>query len=384
MRNLTMAAFFRCILCTVIAILLGLTGVRLVLAYAEEPINFIDPYTQEEAVGQEIDTIHFDLTYPLALAAGFNVTDSITLQLWDQLVDSERLGAAISYTNCSGSFYAFPEPASVCKPGDDTRKVLWPDWEKVGDQCITSRFGPYSPFFHFPRQNAHELGALHDWGWGYTQTLIGYEAYAWGGRTALTVSQADCTYTRTSVIQTTIQPGSLQAFATYLHSLGDSYSHLVCQQAIDSGQVKAPWGTHTGYIKLEPPYSDPCAYIPAAPNNYDAHGREYGNTWITDSNRTDTGVLAIYDELIQRSLHREGEWQPLELDSPLAGVEPATTLRQALYRFVHEWAYSPEDTGLPAGEYAHQRRTYAAQIAQAVQNLSRQPLRRLYLPYALR
>ncbi len=43
-------------------------------------------------------------------------------------------------------------------------------------------------------------------------------------------------------------------------------------------------------------------------------------------------MLAIYDELVQRSLHREEEWQLLELDSPLAGVEPAFTLRQALYR----------------------------------------------------
>jgi hypothetical protein len=98
-------------------------------------------------------------------------------------------------------------------------------------RCVASRFGPYSPFFHFPRQNAEELGALHDWGWGVTDALVGYEAYAWGARSVL---GAPCTFTHTAVITTGLEAGSLAAFATYLHSLADSYSHLACIQAMDS------------------------------------------------------------------------------------------------------------------------------------------------------
>lgn len=88
---------------------------------------------------------------------------------------------------------------------------------------MTSRFGPYSPFFHFPHNNDRDLGALHDWGWGLTDTLATYEAYAWGGPAEFTVMQASCLYTRTTVITTGIQVGSMEAFATYLHSLADYY-----------------------------------------------------------------------------------------------------------------------------------------------------------------
>lgn len=48
--------------------------------------------------------------------------------------------------------------------------------------------------------------------------MVGYEAYARGGATVLT---SDCAYTRTVEITTSIQAGSLEAFANYLHSLGD-------------------------------------------------------------------------------------------------------------------------------------------------------------------
>lgn len=55
------------------------------------------------------------------------------------------------------------------------------------NSCVTSRFGPYSPFFHFPHNNDQELVGLHDWAWGLTDTLRAYEAYAWEGPTEFTV-----------------------------------------------------------------------------------------------------------------------------------------------------------------------------------------------------
>ncbi len=334
--------------------------VSLVRAYAEEPLTFLDPYTGEPS-DEEISTIHNDLTYVLALAAGFSREDSITLQIWDQLVDSEELGpgTVVSYTNCAGAFYPAPDPSTLCRWGERA-PVAWPLWGQMKDpaHCVTSRFGPYSPFFHFPRQNAQELGALHDWGWGLTDTLVGYESYAWGARSVL---EAPCAYTHTVVITTGLVAGSLPAFATYLHSLADSYSHLACIQAMDA--LGAPWPTHslTGVPE--------CDYNPARPTNDDAHGREFGTAYMTDSLRTDAAILAVYGELVARSLRREGRNYPLGLDAPLAGVSGAATLRQALYNFVHQWQYDQ-----PAG-----RRSYAGEIARAVLAQS-QPRRDLYVP----
>jgi len=348
----------------VVCILAMLVCVTLVRAYAEEPLAFLDLHTGE-ATDEEISTIHNDLTYALALAAGFNREDSITLQVWDQLVDSEELGpgSTISYTNCSGAFYPAPDPEVLCRRGERT-PVAWPLWEQMKDpaRCVTSRFGPYSPFFHFPRQNEQELGALHDWGWGLTDRLLGYEAYAWGARSVL---EAPCVYTRTVVITTGIEAGSLAAFATYLHSLADSYSHLACIQAMD--RMGAPWPTHSLNGVPE------CDYNPARPTNDDAHGREFGTAYMTDSLRTDAAVLAVYGELVARGLRREGQRYPIGLDTPLTGMSGAPTLRQALYDFVHKWQY----------DQPSERRDYANEIARAVLAQS-QPRHDVFTPLVRR
>jgi hypothetical protein len=336
----------------------------LVWAFAEEPLTFRDPYVGQ-TTDDAISTVHNDLTYALALAAGFSVTDSITLQVWNQLVDSEQLGpdTVVSYSNCSGAFYTPPDPDLVCE-GKVHTQAIWPRWGDMKDanSCVTSRYGPYSPFFHFPHQNARELGALHDWAWGVTDELIGYEAYAWGGPGDFTVMQATCYYTRTVVITTGIEAGSLPAFATYLHSLGDSYSHLDCIAAMDN--LGMPWATHT-----TPPL-DPsvpaCDYHPRTPRDDDVHGREFGA--YTDTQRTDAAILDIYAELVARSLQREGQYFPISLDTSISGT---LTLRDMLRTFVHEWGY---DTPGPEN-----RRALADQIADAVL-AQRRPKRRTYLP----
>ena len=341
--------------------------VSLVWAFAEEPIHFRDPYTgQTGEEWEEISTIHDDLTYALALAAGFSISDSITLQIWDQLVDSEQIGPgdAISYTNCTGgAFYPTPDPDDVCglKPHSH---LIWPMWGSVkdADHCVTSRFGPYSPFFHFPHNNDREVGALHDWGWGLTDTLTAYEAYAWGGPTEFTVMQASCLYTRTAVITTSIQAGSLEAFATYIHSLADYYSHRECIALMDS--LGMPWATHTltGYPA--------CDYNPLNPQPDDVHGREFYT--YTDSLRTDAAIQHIYSELVARSLQREGEYFPLAMDTPLAAISGTPTLSETLYTFVHEWDF----------EHPDERRAQADLIAGAVLS-QRVPIRRTYLPLVM-
>ena len=335
----------------------------LVWAFAEEPIYFRDPYTGQ-LTDEEVSTIHDDATYVLALAAGFSVSDSIRLQIWNQLVDSEQLGPgdAVSYTNCTGSFNPPPNPALVCGARPHSNDI-WPMWGsmKDADTCVTSRFGPYSPFFHFPHDNARELGALHDWAWGITDTLRAYEAYAWGSPLEFTVMQASCLYTRSTVISTAIEAGSLEAFATYIHSLADYYSHRECIAAMDA--LGMPWATHTLTGVEE------CNYNPANPQPDDVHGREFYT--YTDSLRTDEALRHVYAELSARSLQREGVYFPLDLNAPLSGSE---TLSDMLGVFVHGWTF----------DQAEERRAQADRIAQAVLAASRVPIRRVYLPLVMK
>ncbi|NOX63436.1 MAG: alpha/beta hydrolase [Chloroflexi bacterium] len=332
--------------------------------FAEEPLHFRDPYSGQ--IGddwEEISTIHDDLTYVLALAAGFSVSDSITLQIWDQLVDSEHIGPgeAISYTNCSaGQIPPPPDVDAVCGLKPHSR-VIWPmpDAMQDAEHCATSRFGPYSPFFHFPHDNKAELGALRDWAWGLSEELVGYEAYAWGGPAEFTVLQASCLYTRTSTIVTGMEPGSLQAFATYLHSLADYYSHRECIAHMD--ELGMPWATHT--LGGHPA----CDYNPANPQTDDVHGREFYT--YTDAARTDEAIQHIYRELRARSLQREGAYWPLDMDEPLVGLEGSPTLAEVLSTFVHQWTF----------EEAAQRRAWLDEVAPAIL-AQRAPRQTLHLP----
>lgn len=334
----------------------------LVWAFAEEPLHFRDPFTGETgSEWEEISTIHDDLSYAMALAAGFSISDSITLQVWNQLVDSEQIGPgdAVSYTNCvGGAFYPEPDPSDPQVCGGSYSLVAWPRWDDMQDRnrCVTSRFGPYSPFFHFPHQNDQDMGALHDWAWGTTEQLVAYEAYAWGGPTVLT---AQCRFTRTAVITTGMQPGSLAAFATYLHSLGDSYSHRECIKAMDL--MGMPWATHT--LAGVPA----CNYNPTNPGPDDVHGHEFYT--YTDALRTDEAIQHIYSELIARSVQREGQFFPISLDTPISGT---MTLSDTLVMFVHEWDF----------DHPAERRALADQIAAAVL-ARRSQTHRSYLPAAI-
>ena len=353
----------------VVRLLLALTTTFLLLsgmawAFAEEPIHFRDPYTGQTGDDwPEISTIHDDLTYVMALAAGFSITDSITLQIWDQLVDSEQIGPGdeVYYTNCDGgAFPPPPDPDEVCgfKPHSH---LIWPmpDAMQDANRCITSRFGPYSPFFHFPHDNASEVGALHDWAWGQSDQLTAYEAYAWGGPAEFTVMQASCLFTRTAVITTAIQPGSLEAFATYIHSLADYYSHRDCIAHMD--ELGMPWATHT--LAGHPA----CNYNPTNPQPDDVHGREFYT--YTDSLRTDAAIQHIYSELTARSLQDEGRYWPLDMNAPLTGLSGSPTLSETLSTFVHQWDF----------DHAAERRAWLDQVAPAI-IAQRLPRQTLYLP----
>ena len=349
-------------------------GVTIAGAFAEEPLGWRDPATGLTYDGVEISTVHDDMTYVLALAAGFTITDAKTLQTWNQLVDSEALpGAVVSYTNGGGAFYTTPNSQTICGGLPITHsQVIWPRWGDVTiTNSVTTRFGPYSPFFHFPHiqgpRAASEIGALRDWGWGFTITLNAYEAYAWGlpGVPNSTVMQATCRYTRTAIASTTIPAGSLAAFGTYLHSLADGYSHLDCITALDA--ISMPWATHTT-PEIDGSYPA-CDYHPRTPTADDVHGREFFT--YTDSIRTVDALRHVYTELAARSLGREGVYAPIGLDTIVSGTQ---TLSDTLAAFVHTWDFDQPKA----------RRDYADQLAVKILGLTRTSIKRVYLPVSLK
>ncbi len=137
-----------------------------------------------------------------------------------------------------------------------------------------------------------------------------------------------------------------------MHSLGDSYSHQDCIAALDSRGK--PWATHT---TLPVDDSIPaCDYHPNNMQSDDVHGREFF-TYTESYSHTDAAIHAIYAELVSRSWQGEGEYPPLNLDTPLVAVTGTLTLSQTLYNFVHNWNY----------DQASERRNYADLIARAVQ-----------------
>ncbi|MFN8597278.1 MAG: hypothetical protein U0559_13995 [Anaerolineae bacterium] len=356
-----------------VAFVLGLvliSGGLLAYAFAEEPVGWRDPATKTTYDTVEVSTVHDDMTFVLALAAGFNVTDAKTLQTWNQLVDSEALpGAVVSYTNGGGAFYTTPNSQTICGGSAITHsQVIWPRWGDVTiTDSVTSRFGPYMPAFHFPHISgtlaARDIGALHDWAWGVTNTLVAYEAYAWGlpGQLNSTVMQATCRYTRTAVITTSIAAGSLPAFATYLHTLADGYSHLDCITVMD--ELGMPWPTHTT-PEIDGSYPA-CDYHPRNIQADDVHGREFYT--YTDSLRTDLALRAVYAQLVARSVAYEGVYPPLDLNAP---VSSTATLSEALSTFVHQWDFTQ----------ATQRRAFADNLSQLIL----MQRHRVYLPLVLR
>lgn len=353
-----------------------------VWGFAEEELGFRDrDGTYYPPSGDfpdnRISTVHDDLTFALAIAAGFTMTDSHTLRIWDQLVDSEILPSTpVSYTYGNAGFYTPPNPVLACN-GKNHARQIWPtDRFDPDTSAVTSRFGPYSPFFHFPHLTGSGLQALHDWAWGITDSLEGYEAYAWGRLTDLTLMQAvqndGCIITRTATINMPVPAGSIEAFATYLHSLGDAYSHADCLDALAAQTPPSPWGTHTVPI-LGDTSVYACDYNPTHPQNDDAHGREFGSVY-TDTQRTIAAARAIYAELSVRSLSREGVYVPLPLTMTLTLSGTETTLDSAIVHFVTNWNYDEPTL----------RRKYADSLVQALDSQPRTLFKRVYLPLVLR
>jgi len=178
--------------------------------------------------------------------------------------------------------------------------------------------------------------------------------------------QARYRYTRTAVITTGMEAGSLEAFGTYLHSLADAYSHRDCIAAMDA--LGMPWATHT-ITPLGDTSVPACDYNPFQYSATDVHGREFF-TYTESYSHTDAAIRAVYAELVSRSLQIEGQYPPLNLDTLMLAITGTPTYREALHVFVHNWDYDQ-----PAS-----RRAYADLIAKS----ALMERHRIYLPLVVR
>jgi hypothetical protein len=160
---------------------------------------------------------------------------------------------------------------------------------------FTHRFGPWAGQFHFPQDDAlaDDLAVLRAFATGQTTALEARSLYGFGAQGANTWS-GSCYDQRLETVATgQMEPASLAAFATYLHSLGDSYSHRMCRDHWLHRQTP-PWYFHTPPNTLQ----EACAF--------NDHSFEFG---CPDTRRragflagTIDGAIAVYGELVGYAL----------------------------------------------------------------------------------
>ncbi len=371
--------------------LLALGGLLLltsVQAWSEEEISYFDPLDyspldQRETVSPTVSSIHFDLVGALAIAAGFSITDAATIQAYSEGVDAGNLPAV----NPVYTFTANPDNYPVAPPITSVvTSTICPSPTTTGPEvsmgsttlmtecleCFTDRFGPFGVFFHMPHDRPSELGAIEAWAFGLTDTLVGqvifgYSSTAefeWQDPVYNVYETTPCFVTETAVVDTgNIQAGSLRAFAIYLHSLGDHWSHKECIVAADSEGY--PFAAH---VAVKGPND------PLWPCRWTHHHKEFGPPQLyPDSNRTFSGTLALYDALTRYATQSD-----LPVYRPIPLTAENNHIYEAMYTFVHTTTFS-----LPEArrKVADDLRNWALDTRASN---SAYWLHRIYLPLALK
>ena len=343
----------------------------------ERDLYFYDPFVLPRAVysDTEVSSIHFDLAGALAIAAGFSITDAAAIQLYSQLVDSGLIVGSQVYSFTATSFPSAPPISSVmttthCPSPSTTAPTLTMGitTDIECDGCFTSRWGPYNIFFHLPHDRPDELGAIRAWAFGETPTLAGVATFGysstvpfdWYGPVNIYEATA-CFVTETVEVDTGgIAAGSLEALAIYLHSLGDHWSHQDCIIAAD--QEGKPFAAHVAVSGRQDPLW-PCRWL--------MHEVEFGST--ADSQRTLSGTLALYQELIAFA---EQSDLPLYCSIPLTAED--NYLLNTIEIFVHTAsAFNPD----PRRDIADEVRAWSLTTRATNPDYW---LFRLYLPLVLR
>lgn len=279
-----------------------------------------------------VSTHHLHLTRALAHCAGMpaltdlrNPMDPLVspdearlaeqLALHDELTDQGTItgtgadGTMVTWSNVDTDDWSYGLPTAADVGCADTAKMVYPILQRLPDTegafpqpfwdpssgWFTHRFGPWAGFFHFPQDDdlADDLETLRSFAMGATDSLSARSLYGFGADSANTWS-GSCYDQRLETVATgAMTPGSVAAFATYLHSLGDSYSHRMCRDHWLHRQTP-PWYYHTPPETLQAT----CAF--------NDHTFEFG---CPDTRRragflegTIDGAIAVYGELVGYAL----------------------------------------------------------------------------------
>ncbi|HEX4954601.1 MAG TPA: hypothetical protein VF017_14510 [Thermoanaerobaculia bacterium] len=313
----------------VLSVILGVraTGPGSVFGYAGEAGSGDGPVPAYQ--GLAVSTHHTHLTRALAYCAGLpgllelrNPINPLVppdaaalaelIALNDELTDQgtitgtdangNQVGPIWTNVNSTSWTYQLPSAQAVgCSEGlGMVFPILQPQggggpfWDPASG-FFTHRFGPWAGQFHFAQDDAlaDDLAVLRAFAFGQTASLNARSLYGFGMTGANTWSGA-CYDQRLETVQTgQMKPGSVAAFATYLHSLGDSYSHRLCRLHWQHRQTP-PWYYHTPPAQLQ----ETCAF--------NDHAFEFG---CPDTRRragflegTIEGGIAVYDELLGYAL----------------------------------------------------------------------------------
>jgi hypothetical protein len=283
--------------------------------------------------GLAVSTHHTHLTRALAYCAGFPglvdlrnpinplvspgaaewaeriaLNDELTDQgtITGQDANGDPVGPVWTNLNTTDWSYQLPSPQSVgcgaeltlvypmtqqLPPGVAPNQALW----DPASGWFTHRFGPWAGQFHFAQDDslADDLAVLRAFALGASRQLTARSLYGFG-RDGATAWSGACYDQRLETVATgAMKPGSVEAFATYLHSLGDSYSHRMCRLHWQHRQTP-PWYYHTPPAMLQ----DTCAF--------NDHAFEFG---CPETARragflegTVQGGIAVFDELVGYAL----------------------------------------------------------------------------------
>ncbi len=226
-----------------------------------------------------VSTHHLHLTRALAYCAGFEANlqivnpvsptvitqgdarDAETIAMYDELTDQGTIrDGTTTWTNITPTWsYVFPPPETAdCRAVAGTTMVyplleesppsgsnlpadsLWNQHEG----WFTNRFGPWAANFHFAK--SADLQTMYTFAMmkSGSQTLSARTVYGFGPANSNMWTGTCYTPEYQTTLNTGMDAGSLQALGTYLHSLGDSYSHGVCEDNYPASYVP-PWYYHT-------------------------------------------------------------------------------------------------------------------------------------------
>jgi hypothetical protein len=177
--------------------------------------------------------------------------------LTGQDADGNPVGPA--WTNLNSEDWTYTLPTAEAVGCADDLKMVFPITQPPAlppipnepffvpaSGAFTHRFGPWVGQFHFPQDDAlaDDLAVLRAFAVGETETLQARSLYGFGAGRA-TVWSGSCHDQRIETVATgAVKAGSAEAFGTYLHSLGDSFSHRGCREHWLHRQTP-PWYYHT-------------------------------------------------------------------------------------------------------------------------------------------